>query len=531
MGKYFNVEGACNPKEHYMVNLDKRILEIEKLVAHKKYFTIQKGRQYGKTTILNCLKDKLSSTYSVFYISFEGIAEESYKNEASFCQIFAGLLYDTIYYREVDGISEECKSALEKMSRLQESNGVFRTLSNLISDICSTAQKPVVLIIDEVDQAGGYPVFLTFLGMLRNKYLKRGQRAMFHSVILSGVYDIQNLKLKMNSEIETQRNSPWNIAAKFTVDMNFTKLEIEEMLLEYEQDNQTHMDFSLISSLIYEYTLGYPYLVSAICKIMDEDLISGDLFQTGTDAWTKDGFLEAVKILLSEKNSLFDSLVNKLYDYPSLKKMIYAILFSGEQITFHLDDKVIDIAFMFGFVKNESGNMAIANRIFEMRLYNMFLAEEELNSKLYSVGTMDKNQFVQNGILNMDLVMQKFMLHWNDLYSSEDEKFIENNGRKFFLLYLKPIINGTGNYYVEAQTRNNRRTDIVVDYNGRRYIIEVKIWHGNEYNRRGELQLSDYLEAYHMKRGYLLSFNFNKQKKVEMKEVKCGNKEILEVVV
>lgn len=56
MEKYFNVEGACNPNEHYMVNLDKRVLEIEKLVAHKKYFTIQKGRQYGKTTTLNFLK-------------------------------------------------------------------------------------------------------------------------------------------------------------------------------------------------------------------------------------------------------------------------------------------------------------------------------------------------------------------------------------------------------------------------------------------------------------------------------------------
>jgi len=67
-----------------------------------------------------------------------------------------------------------------------------------------------------------------------------------------------------------------------------------------------------------------------------------------------------------------------------------------------------------------------------MRLYNLFLAEEELNSRLYPVATTDKNQFVQNEILNMDLIMQKFMLHWNDLYSQADEKFIENNGRKFF---------------------------------------------------------------------------------------------------
>lgn len=34
-----------------------------------------------------------------------------------------------------------------------------------------------------------------------------------------------------------------------------------------------------------------------------------------------------------------------------------------------------------------------------------------------------------------------------------------------------------------------------------------------------------------MKRGYLLSFNFRKPKNVGIKEVKCGDKEILEVVV
>lgn len=41
--------------------------------------------------------------------------------------------------------------------------------------------------------------------------------------------------------------------------------------------------------------------------------------------------------------------------------MLYAILFFGEQITFHIDDRVIDIAYMFGFVKNEFGIMVIAN--------------------------------------------------------------------------------------------------------------------------------------------------------------------------
>ena len=60
-------------------------------------------------------------------------------------------------------------------------------------------------------------------------------------------------------------------------------------------------------------------------------------------------------------------------------------------------------------------------------------------------------------------------------------------------------------------------------------MIELKIWRGNEYNKRGEKQLAEYLEYYHLEKGYLLSFNFNKNKKTGLKEVEVDNKKIIEV--
>ena len=123
------------------------------------------------------------------------------------------------------------------------------------------------------------------------------------------------------------------------------------------------------------------------------------------------------------------------------------------------------------------------------------------------------------------------MIHFHDIYGKNTEKFVEENGRRVFLLYLKPIINGTGNYYIEAQTRDQSRTDVIVDYLGKQYVIELKIWRGNEYNKRGEKQLAEYLEYYHLEKGYLLSFNFNKNKKTGLKEVEVDNKKIIEVVV
>ncbi len=98
-------------------------------------------------------------------------------------------------------------------------------------------------------------------------------------------------------------------------------------------------------------------------------------------------------------------------------------------------------------------------------------------------------------------------------------------------MFLKPIINGTGNYYIEAQTRDERRTDIIVDYLGERFVIELKIWRGNEYNERGERQMTEYLDYFRREKGYMLSFNFNKKKEIGVKEIAIGDKTIVEAVV
>lgn len=57
-------------------------------------------------------------------------------------------------------------------------------------------------------------------------------------------------------------------------------------------------------------------------------------------------------------------------------------------------------------------------------------------------------------------------------------------------------------------------------------MIEMKIWRGNAYNERGEEQLSDYLDNFHLKRGDMLSFNFNKKE-----EIILGDKVLIEAVV
>lgn len=41
---------------------------------------------------------------------------------------------------------------------------------------------------------------------------------------------------------------------------------------------------------------------------------------------------------------------------------------------------------MFGFLKEDDGRVVVANRIFEIWFYNLFIAEEALNNRTYDAG-------------------------------------------------------------------------------------------------------------------------------------------------
>ena len=53
----FNTTAVCIPSKHYMVDIIDKVNEIRKMVDAGKYFTINRARQYGKTTTLLALRN------------------------------------------------------------------------------------------------------------------------------------------------------------------------------------------------------------------------------------------------------------------------------------------------------------------------------------------------------------------------------------------------------------------------------------------------------------------------------------------
>ena len=529
MKRRFNVTGLCTPQRHYMVRLDDRLKIIrDDYVEYGSYFVINRGRQYGKTTTLAALEEYLQDDYIVLSLDFQQMGTEDFADAPTFAHAFANILIETL---EINGMCDR-KELTEPLAEImgRESNSL-KELFMCLSRMCRNSTQPIVLMIDEVDSASNNQVFVDFLAQLRGYYLKRDKMPIFHSVILAGVYSIKNLKLKLRSESEHQYNSPWNIAADFKISMSFSAEQIAGMLGEYEADHRTGMDIHAVAEEIYAYTSGYPVLVSTICKYIDEDLSGIEGFESPCVAWSKAGVAAAVKSMLKVSTPLFESMVRQLNLYEELRTMLENIIYQGMKIPFSPDEKAVSMGLMFGFLTEKNGQVAVANRIFEMYLLNLFMTEEAGRSEVYAQGGRDRIGFVRDNRLDMDLVLKKFVEYFHEICSEKEERFIEKYGRKFFLLYLKPIINGTGNYYIEAQTRDERRTDVIVDYLGEQFIVELKIWHGSEYNERGEQQLADYLEYFHKDKGYLLSFNFNRKKEIGVKEIRVGGKTIIEAVV
>ncbi|MCD8067936.1 MAG: 9-O-acetyl-N-acetylneuraminate esterase, partial [Lachnospiraceae bacterium] len=72
-----------------MVDLTNRLKEIKSMVDDGKYFTINRARQYGKTTMLNALAEYLQEVYLVISLDFQGLSYADFASEERFAAAFA----------------------------------------------------------------------------------------------------------------------------------------------------------------------------------------------------------------------------------------------------------------------------------------------------------------------------------------------------------------------------------------------------------------------------------------------------------
>jgi hypothetical protein len=400
----------------------------------------------------------------------------------------------------------------------------LKILSKVITQLVSQTDKKVVLMIDEVDKSSNNQLFVSFLAMLRNKYLLQEEFKTFHSIVLAGLHDIKSLKLQLRPNDEQKFNSPWNIAADFKVDMNLHADEIKPMLDDYVAETGVKMDTKFVAARLFYYTSGYPFLVSKLCKTIAEDILPKKAEQT----WTFDDIEASVALLMTENNTNFDSLIKSLENDKDLYDFVYSIIIEGEIVPFNPDAPLIQKGLMHGIFRN-SGQIKIHNRIYEERLYNYMTAQTMISMK--SRLNYANHFNLENDVLDMPAAIARFQQFMKEEFNEKDKSFLERHGRLVFLSFLSPILNGKGHSFKEVQVSQEKRLDIVITYGINKYIVELKRWYGDVAHEKGIVQLTDYLEIHGVNTGYLVIFEYNKVKSWRKEWIDSKGKRIFAVWV
>lgn len=157
MAKKFNVTGTCIPNKHYMVDISNKINKIIKLIEDEEYLVINRPRQYGKTTTLFLLSNRLKQTedYLPIKISFEGIGDLIFEDENRFSKGFLRILERTMEF-ENDELANFISFNKQEVESLDD-------LSYFITKLIKKVNNKVVLMIDEVDKSSNNQLFLSFL--------------------------------------------------------------------------------------------------------------------------------------------------------------------------------------------------------------------------------------------------------------------------------------------------------------------------------------------------------------------------------
>jgi hypothetical protein len=236
--------------------------------------------------------------------------------------------------------------------------------------------------------------------------------------------------------------------------MSFSKEEIVTMLKEYKDSNEINLDIDYFSEKLYFYTSGYPFLVSSLCKIIDENIMD-----KSSNEWKKEYIQKAVKGLLGYRNTNFDSLIKNIENNIKLKELVNKVSIDGREITYNEDNPAIMLGITYGIFKNKNGKLKIQNRIYEQRIYDYMssLIETNTNVSLYN----EKSNFIkEDGTLDIKKVLIRFQDFMKHEYSEKREAFLEEDGRMLFLALISPIINGTGFAFKEVKGKPKRLVEI-----------------------------------------------------------------------
>jgi hypothetical protein len=174
------------------------------------------------------------------------------------------------------------------------------------------------------------------------------------------------------------------------------------------------------------------------------------------------------QIILSRETHL-DSLSYRLDD-QGVKKVI-EVLMSGEANTQIADTEEFRLAMDLGLVTIERGTPQVANPV-----YREVLARKMTYGTQLAIQEPEWQWQRDDGSLDMDRLLQEFQKFWRRHSEIWEERsnYTEAFPHLLLMAFLQRVLNGGGN--IEREYAAGRgRMDLLIEYKGYRYIIEIKL--------------------------------------------------------
>ena len=318
--RFFNVAGPVRLDDHYAIQpLDRvDVGELLDLIRAKQYFVLHAPRQTGKTSALIALRDLLNGgeagDFRCVNVNVE-VGQVARDDTARGIRAILGSLADSAMLQGDDYPSGVWLDVLANM-------GPDNALKGLLSRWCLANPTPLVLLVDEIDSLVG-DTLLSVLRQLRAGYEQR-PKGFPQSVVLCGVRDIRDYRIRSSAGEVIAGGSPFNVAAKSLRMGDFTEAETEALMAQHTEETGQRFSEAALEA-VWTQTCGQPWLVNALCAGACFDSKAG---RDRSRAIEEDDIHAAREELILSRRTHLDQLAHKLEE-ERVRRVVEPILSGG----------------------------------------------------------------------------------------------------------------------------------------------------------------------------------------------------------
>jgi hypothetical protein len=519
--RFFNTAGPVVSTDHYCLPPLERfnLTELLSLINQKKYFVLHAPRQTGKTTCLLALMDYLNKQGKVkcLYMNVE-IAQSARED------VYEGIraIMGELSQRADNHIHDSF--CIKNWQTILNGFGGHKALNGLLTEWCKQSDKPIVLLMDEIDSLIG-DTLISVLRQLRAGYDKRPLHFP-QSIILCGVRDVRDYRIHSDSEKTViTGGSAFNIRAESLRLGDFTEQEMRDLYGQHTgETGRMFLPESL--ELAWEYTNGQPWIVNALgyetCFRLSEENCSSPI--------TVEMMAQAKENLILRRETHLDQLADKLKE-DRVFRVIHPML-QGLDMDKSVTDEDVQYLLDLGLVRQSVAGMVISNAIYREIIPRQITHITQLNLE----NRIQPTWYIrEDGFLDMKKLLSAFQEFFQEHSEHWIERFDYKEAGPQLLLqaFMQRIVNGGGR--IEREYGLGRmRTDLLVIWQAKeqaedtgqmaegirhqvktqRVVIELKILYKSlkKTQEDGLKQTWEYMDRCRADQGHLVIFDRSSKK-------------------